>query len=125
MNTLQKGEQVSDRFLLLLKIALRGHSLAKIYTGLCECCAKPVEDCKRTTERKSQQIARNRYAPFKLGTMDTCCECESELACDSEGVGEDFTPAPQVDDTPQLIDDPLGDAFEIRRESQVHLPSLL
>ncbi len=83
-----------------------------------------MEDCKQTTEHKSQQIAKNRFAPFKPGTTDTFCDCESELADDSEGIREVFTVESQVDDTPQLINDPLGDAFEIRKESQVHLFSL-
>lgn len=86
-----------------------------------------MEDCKRTTGQKSQAVLRNRFAALKLGTTDTCCDCEIDLPSDDHGgagVREGVVTMPRVDDIPGLVDDPLGDAFEIRKELQVCLLSL-
>ncbi|KAF6224723.1 hypothetical protein HO133_009916 [Letharia lupina] len=102
-------------------------SLTKIYTDLYGCCAKPVEDRKRTGRQKSQVVWENRFAALNPGTTDTCCDCGSDLPSDhrdGEGARQGVATVPRTDDTPQLLDDPLGDAFEICKELQVYLPPL-
>ena len=98
-------------------------SLTKIYTGLCECCAKPVEDCKRTSRDKGPSVLRNRFAALKVGTTETCCTPEEPLPSSNHEetcARESDLVLRRCDDTPQLIDDILGDAIEIRKELQVH-----
>ena len=111
--------QLSSLILLLLTCVVRENSLTKIYTGLCECCAKPVEDCKRTNERKRLENLRNRFAPLKLGTIDNSYDDGIERASEAKDARERFDTVPPVDDVPQLIDDPLGDAFAVCKELQV------
>ena len=77
--------------------------------------------------QKSQAALRNRFAALKLGTTDSCCDYEKDSSIDhqdDEDAREGVAPVPRVDSTPHLIDDPLGDAFEVRKELQVCLPSL-
>lgn len=104
---------MSSLSLPLLTSDLWGYSLTKIYTGLCECCAKPVEDCKQASEQKGRDALKNRYDLLKVGTTG---------AGDIEGATEGLATVARVEDTPKLIDDPLGDAFEVRKELQVYLP---
>ena len=66
--------------------------------------------------RKLQASLENRFALLKLGTTDTGCDCESSHLQDESDAPSKASP---VDNVPQLIDDPLGDAFETRRELQV------
>lgn len=106
---------------------MQKRSLTKIYTRLCDCCAKPVDDCKRTRRQESQDVFKNRFAALKLASTDISCDCEAEWPsddCDREGARERAATEPLVEHTPQLIDDPLGDAFEIHQELQVYLPEL-
>lgn len=110
-------------FPLLTRIVW-GYSLAKIYTGLCECCAKPVKDCRRTSEQNSRNALRNRFSLLKLGTTDASCDCERESGSETDGAREGLPTVPRVDDTPQLIDDSLCDAIEVYKELQVQPPSL-
>lgn len=98
-------------------------SLTKIYTGLCECCAKPVEDCKRKNGEKGPAVLRNRFAALKVGTVETCCAPEDPSPSpghEGKSAGESDLVPRRGDDTPQLIDDTLGHAIEIRKELQVH-----
>lgn len=83
-----------------------------------------MEDCKRRSEHKGQEALKNRYALLKLGTTDTRRDYVTELASDTEGATEGLATVQRVEDTPKLIDDPLGDAFEVCKELQVYLPSL-
>ena len=101
---------------------MQKRSLVKIYTQLCACCVKPVDVCKRIGRQESQDVFRNRFAALELGTTDTSCDCEADWPsndCDREGARERDAMGPRVDNTPQLIDDPLGDVFEIHQELQV------
>lgn len=87
----------------------------------------PVGNCKRTSGQKSQAALRNRFAALKLGTIDSRCDCETDLSTDhrdDEDAREGVATVPRIDNTPHLIDDPLGDAFEVHKELQVCLPSL-
>ena len=99
-------------------------SLAKIYTGLCECCAKPVEDCKRTGGDKGPSVLRNRFAALKVGRTEACSAPEAPLPShdrDEKSAGESDLVLRRGDDTPQLIDDILGDTIDILKELQVHV----
>lgn len=67
--------------------------------------------------QKSQANLMNRFAALKLVTTDTCCDCEVDVPSDhreGEVAREGVNKVPRLDDTPQLVDDPLGDAFEVR-----------
>ena len=81
-----------------------------------------MEHCKRTIRDNGPAVLRNRFTALRMGTTETCCAPEEPLPShDREGksVGESDLALRRVDDTPQLIDDILGDAIEIRKELQV------
>ena len=78
-----------------------------------------MEDCKRNNERKRLEKLRNRFAPLKLGTTDNSYDDGAESASETQDAREGFATVPQVDDVPQLVDDPLGDAFAVCKELQV------
>lgn len=95
--------------------------------GLCECCARPRKDCERPNvgrSRKDNQPALpNRFALLGLHDSDDgfdpthtqagrqCDECARDI---QEAVTESST-------TPRLVDDHLGDAFDLCEKIQVHL----
>ena len=81
-----------------------------------------MEDCKRTSGDKAPAVLRNRFAALKVGTTETCCAPEEPLPSHDHGEkspGESDLVLRRGDDTPQLVDDILGDAIEIRKELQV------
>lgn len=45
------------------------------------------------------------------------------MTSDTEGAKEGLATVQRVEDTPQLIDDRLGDAFGVRKALQVYMPS--
>ena len=82
-----------------------------------------MEDCKRISGEKGPAVLKNRFAALKVGTTEACCAHEEPLPShDREGksAGESDLVLRRGDETPQLIDDILGDAIEIRKELQVH-----
>ena len=78
-----------------------------------------MEDCKRTNERKRLENLRNRFAPLKIGKTDTSYENGTEPTSETTYAREGSDTVSQVDDVPQLVDDPLGDAFAVCKELQV------
>ena len=83
-----------------------------------------MEDCKRTGGDKGPAVLRNRFAALKVGTTEACCAPEEPLPShdrEEKSAGESDLVIRRGDDTPQLIDDILGDAIEIRKELQVHV----
>ena len=83
-----------------------------------------MEDCKRTSGEKGPAVLRNRFAALKVGTTEACCAPEEPLPSPDDAeksAGESDLVPRKGDDTPQLVDDILGDAIEIRKELQVHL----
>jgi hypothetical protein len=115
----------------LLRSCCEGRSLAKIYTDLCECCAGPKGSCKRenpdqrSSSTESERLLVNRFTVLNVGDPkddDDCteeqptCQCEEDtretVAVDSSGKAN----------VPQLVDDPLGDAFGLHQEIQVMIP---
>ena len=100
------------------------YSLTKIYNGLCECCSKPKSKCLRARQRRT---ATSRTQP-SLNPYETLAIENGSL------VGKDDTATDQIEttgaedtsasvDLPQLrlIDDTLGEAFELRKDIQVCL----
>ena len=78
-----------------------------------------MEDCKRTNERKRLETLRNRFAPLKLGTTDNSYDDGIEPVSETKDARKRSDAVPPVDDVPQLIYDPLGDAFAVCKELQV------
>ena len=111
-------------------------SLAKIYTDLCQCCARPRDNCKqikpdrRPSSAEGDAIVVNRFAALNVGDPkeDATCYTEERSRC---GQYEDDLRETRVvhsdvkANTPQLVDDPLGDAFELHKEIQVSFPHTL
>lgn len=102
--------------------------MTKIYTDLCECCAKPKESCKRAgSDRRSQDsqtsAPSNRFAVLNLGSPNGDCPSKDRLPDRhrDEHTREDLATMPRGK-APRLTGDPLGDAFELRKEIQVHSP---
>ena len=102
-------------------------SLTKIYTDLCECCAKPKERCLQAHKcKKSDEKRRcplNRFATLELGHDNQ-----------SKKIG---SPSEQLDTKAKehvikchttaymrILDDTLSEAFELRKEIQVLAHSL-
>ena len=73
-----------------------------------------MEDCKGASERKGRDALKNRYDLLKVGTTG---------ASETEGATEGLATVARVEDTPKIINDPLGDAFEVCKELQVYPPS--
>ncbi|KAI9880764.1 MAG: hypothetical protein M1830_000653 [Pleopsidium flavum] len=101
-------------------------SLTKIYTDLCECCARPKERCKRVSPDRplssdSETVAVNRFTVLNLGNPKDDCACTEKTPnrqCE-EDREETLTATPRAKaTTPRLIDDPLGDAFELYKDIQ-------
>ncbi|ERF77085.1 hypothetical protein EPUS_06303 [Endocarpon pusillum Z07020] len=99
-------------------------SLTKIYVGLCECCARPRKDCERPnlgrSHKDNQPALPNRFALLGLHDSDDgfdptftqagrqCNECARDIQA---AVTESST-------TPRLVDDHLGDAFDLCEKIQ-------
>ena len=82
-----------------------------------------MEDCKRTDGEKGRAVLKNRFAALKVGATEACCAPEEPLPShdlEEKSAGQSDLVLRRGDDTPQLIDDILGDAIEIRKELQVH-----
>jgi hypothetical protein len=119
--------------LLLLTFTLLASSLTKIYTRLCECCAKPLKSCQPPTLGRQQEdrlaALSNRYSVLGLNASDDkllsidkqpyqrCDECERETRGDRGGGAA----TAKSKTTPRLIDDHLGNAFDLDRAIQVCL----
>lgn len=103
-------------------------SLTKIYTRLCECCAKPMKSCELPTLGRPQQdnlaALSNRYSVLGLNTSDNdllsvnkqpCQHCDE---CSREN-REHHAATAKSKTTPRLVDDHLGNAFDLGRAIQV------
>jgi hypothetical protein len=124
-STLLLGNYDTDILLVLLTFTLLASSLTKIYTGLCECCAKPMKSCERPKLGRSQEdnqaALTNRYAVLGLNASDNethstdkppyqrCDECERENRAATA----------KLKATPRLVGDHLGNAFDLGRAIQV------
>lgn len=106
-------------------------SLTKIYTDLCECCAKPKDDCEhRFCEDDCNFIGgtcSNRFQALEFGDHDN----EYSTVDDDSACQLDFTELGDVcidgsrDESPStLVDDELSHTFEICQQVHVHYPPL-
>lgn len=126
MSTSPRGEYTPHSLLVRLTKFVSEHSLTKIYTGLCESCVRAIKTCERSSlacpKKASQMKSPNRFASLNLSTSHirlSSAEKRPNGGCDDCG-RQGQTVAAEVDVTPRLIDDHLGDAFEIRKDIQVH-----
>lgn len=108
-----------------------GRSLNKIYIGLCEFCDKPMRNCEQTNLGRSceasQKTLSNRFAVLKVGASDhdsPSGDNQPNREC-NECARQDSTAKAKVPAIPRLVDDHLGDAFDIRKEVQVKDPLLI
>lgn len=104
-----------------------------MYTGLCECCNKEMKACERNDRhlppKDGGRSCLNRYDVLHTGVSDghmISIDEEESDQCD-ECAREGGIAAPTVKALPRLVDDQLGDAFEILKQVQVrfHLSTAL
>ena len=101
-------------------------SLKKIYNNLCGCCAKPKDDCTRGHLRRSSiddvDSARNRFESLALGYHNNVQPSTSPEVTTKNNKSEKKH---SDNHSPRIVDDTLGEAFELRKEIQVDLsPSI-
>ena len=119
-------------------------SLAKIYTDLCECCARPKESCKRV-DSSHRPSSSSSSSSFSSSSSSPSADDETvivnrftvldvkEIRDESDGIeklsdcqceetrGEDLNANLRAKaSTPQFVDDTLGDAFEVHKDIQVY-----
>ncbi len=100
-------------------------SLKKIYHNLCECCAKPKDECTRGVHGKSQGDAattRNRFETLTLGQHDDISTSKNlRHVTRPEAEATELEDCPSDSPSPRIVNDTLGEAFELRKEIQVYL----
>ena len=108
---------------LSVRIANGYCSLSTIHRSLCECCAKPKDECKGGLQRKSQDDTRkteNRFESLKVGHHRiTASSGISRHVVKPEAAAEEVKGCSSIT-SPQIVDDALGEIFEIRKGVQVY-----
>ena len=107
-------------------------SLTQIYADICQFCSKPEDDCKDAHLERSVSESRtskeNRFAV--LGPKDhskdyPLDETQAEGHCHVVDDDDIPTASSKEKPSPQLVDDALSDAIELRRVVQVIILPIL
>ncbi|KAL6720015.1 hypothetical protein ACLMJK_001936 [Lecanora helva] len=124
MNFSPKGRNMAKGFKTAVTDIPSHYSLSQIYSGLCKCCVKPKDICKKKHEHGRQgsdcSEPTNRYTVLspKGHEMDSTTNDSLVISpCNYPKKSKSHLNR-EAESEPQIIDDSLGDAFEVRKVLQ-------